>query len=99
MKRLVVTGVAAVLACAGLASRAASQEPTRTDLLHEAEARLRVEKDPEHRQELADRIERYKHELGPHDGKGVALHPSAMWHATAIRSLKGRSSVWRGGRN
>jgi len=81
-------GVAAVLACAGLASRAASQEPTRTDRLHEAEARLRVEKDPEHRQELADRIERYKHELGPYDEKGAALHPSAMWHATAIGSLK-----------
>jgi len=88
MKRLVVIGVAAVLACAGPASQAASQEPTRTDRLHEAEARLRTEKDPEHRQELADRIERYKHELGPHDEKGAALHPSAMWHATAIGSLK-----------
>ncbi|MCX5648174.1 MAG: hypothetical protein NTX40_03620 [Planctomycetota bacterium] len=88
MKRLLVMGVAAVLACAGLASRATSQEPTRTDLLHAAEARLRTEKDPEHRQELADRIERYKHELGPHDEKGTALHPSAMWHATAIGSLK-----------
>jgi hypothetical protein len=88
MKRLLVMGVAAVLACAGLASRAASQEPTRTDLLHEAEARLRTEKDPQRRQELADRIERYKHELGPYDEKGVALHPSAMWHATAVGSLK-----------
>jgi len=88
MKRLLVMGVAAVLACAGLASRATSQEPSRTDLLREAEARLRTEKDPEHRQELADRIERYKHELGPYDEKGTALHPSAMWHATAIGSLK-----------
>jgi len=88
MKRLLVMGVAAVLACAGLASRAASPEPTRTELLREAEARLRVEKDSEHRQELADRIERYKHELGPYDEKGAALHPSAMWHATAIGSLK-----------
>ena len=81
-------GVAAVLACAGLASGATSPEPTRTDRLREAEARLRTEKDPQSRQELADRIERYKHELGPYDEKGVALHPSAMWHATAIRSLK-----------
>ena len=81
-------GVAAVLACAGQASRAASQEPTRTDRLREAEARLRTEKDPQNRQELADRIEQYKHELGPYDEKGVALNPSAMWHATAIGSLK-----------
>jgi len=88
MKRFLVMGVAAVLACAGLASGATSTEPTRTDRLREAEARLRIEKDPQRRQELADRIERYKHEMGPYDEKGVALHPSAMWHATAIGSLK-----------
>ena len=77
-----------MLACAGLASGATSTEPTRTDRLREAEARLRTEKDPEHRQELADRVERYKHEIGPYDEKGLALHPSAMWHATAIGALK-----------
>jgi len=88
MKRLLVMGVAAVLACTGSASQAASQKPTRTDLLREAEARLRTEKNRQRRQELADRIEQYMHELGPYDEKGAARRPSAMWHATAIGSLK-----------
>jgi len=88
MKRLLAVGVAAVLACAGLASGATSPEPARTDRLRAAEARLWTEKDPQRRQELADRIEQYKHEMGPYDEKGMPLHPSAMWHATAIGSLK-----------